>query len=287
MINLYEVLPKDKDLLADIIPESILSNNDNMHIASLDDEGILTGVLSYRGGPGRVDLLWLYVQPFARRQGIATELCNALLMKLQSIDVFYPVEAYFTLEEENYGLHQFFLYHPSFCCLEMDAYYRVSPKVFRASKTVRELMDNAHLEVKRFLECSTKTRNDFYKDVYNNCDGLVSADDQKDMLPELSLCVLKEDEITDAIIMKRARKNELEVSFAYSTSPNGSGLIGVFGEALRVISQKYGDCNLIINAIDRRSEKLTEHLFPEGIKRQVIMNAVSFGLVNPEVSENV
>ena len=102
--------------------------------------------------------------------------------------------------------------------------------------------------------------------------------DEKEIIPELSICNTEKGICTSLVIFKRSEtRRTLELSFLMCRPGELDKLSGLLNEVIKHLKVMYPKHSLVFSLINKESELIAKRFFTKDIKVTEIFEAVSFG----------
>ena len=244
-----------------VFPAVFRESDHRISIGAYREDGAVLGAISFVLVDNQYDIDWLYVIPEVRRQGVATGLIKVFQDFIVKTLERYPVNVRFPVTQEDVSLHRFFLSLPGADVTYSHERYFVSAEDIRKSAPIHNRSAEA-VEVKTFFS----TEEDWQKrtlQTIRRTYGFAVSDEaawKEDCVPDLCLYMSVKNNVLCGIFVQRAAEHMLELVWLYGKYP--PGMFCLLQEAAGTAERLYPEDSLTFEAINEKSEKLAQRLFP-------------------------
>ncbi len=245
-----------------VFPAAFREADNRISIGAYREDGAVLGAISFVLVDNQYDIDWLYVEAEVRRQGIATGLIRVFQDFILKTGERYPVNVRFPVTQEDVSLHRFFLSLPGADVTYSHERYFISPEDIRKSNPIHRRPTET-VEVKSFFSTDDSWQQRTLQSIQRVYGFAVSNEEawKEDCVPELCLYMSVKNNVLCGIFVQRATEHMLDLVFLYGKYP--PGMFQVLGEAVDTAERLFPEDDLTFEAINEKSEKLAQHLFPK------------------------
>lgn len=275
--EIYDIKPSDVDGFESLMPDNLLTGN-YRYIGAIDEDEYAIGILVWHVNTGFLQLDHIAVSPEYIGEKIGKELLDYLFTKLSNVSEFAPVIAVYTDTPEYEAFDEFINSNEDFVVVESGRFHIVDRKAREESAYYQKLKEKSFL-TESFKTVNPTTKKKFYFHLEKAGVHLFTANDEKNLIPELSKCLIKDGEITAVVLVSHNNLDELEVSFVYCEKKHSVDLGMCLTEAIKAADELYPEKRIVFNAENEQSIRLSKKLFGNKIEDVAVFTAVSFGKV--------
>lgn len=273
--KVYDIRQHELEGFSSIIPDDLLTGN-HRYIGAIDEDEYAVGILVWHVNTGFIQMDHIAVSFEYHGEGVAKGLLNYLFTKLESISEFATVIAVYTDTPQYEAFNEFINNSEDFVVVESGRFHIIDKKARENSDFYQKLKEKSfHTETFTTVNHITKKR--FYHHLEKSGIHLFNQNDEKNLIPELSKCSLKNGEITAVVLVSHNNLDELDVSFVYCEKEHSTKLGICLTEAIKAADKLYPDKNIVFNAENEQSISLSKKLFGDNLEDVAVYTAVSFG----------
>lgn len=260
-MNYVWIDTENADDFISVLPRDLTLADSHICVGIVDDEDYICGAICYRYTLYQYDVLWLYVVPEKRRQGIGSQLMDIVFSVIGRSGDIYPISALFEADEEG-SLYPFFLGYG-----KMDVDYSHERYVLRPKDIYGALFppEAAKQTLKQTMFFSLPEKQQKGILAFLKSEEYYAPDDYDtwkiSIVPELCKCILIGEELKNLVFVHRMPGGDLELSYVYSKNPRG--LAEILISTSWDIEEKYPDSRVYFDAVSERAEILAKNLFPK------------------------
>lgn len=276
--DIYDIKQDDLEGFSALIPDDLLSGNFH-YIGAIDDEGYALGVLVWHLNLGYIQMDHIAVFPDYYGSGIGKDLLDYLTDKLYSISEFATIIAVYTNSSQYEAFDEFINKNESFTVVESGRFHIIDKKT-RDNAVYYQKLKEKNFQTESFKSISPITKKRFYQSIEKKGINLFGKSDEKNLIPEISKCTVKDNKIAAVVLVSLNNLSELEVSFVYCDKDHSKDLGICLTEAIKAADNLYPDKNIVFNAENEQSINLSHKLFGDDLVDETVLTAVSFGKID-------
>ncbi len=260
-MNYVWIDAENADDFISVLPRDLTLADCHICVGIVDDEDYICGAICYRYTLYQYDVLWLYVVPEKRRQGIGSQLMDIVFRVIGRSGDIYPISAMFEAGEGD-SLYPFFLGYGKMDVSYSHDRYILKPKEIYGALFPPEAAKQT-LKQTNFFSLSEQQQKGIL--AFLKAEECYAPDDydswKNSIVPELCKCILVGEELKNLVFVHRMPGGDLELSYVYSKNPRG--LAEILISTSWDIEEKYPDSNVYFDAVSERAEMLAKNLFPK------------------------
>lgn len=275
--GIYDIRQSDLEGFSALMPDDLLTG-DYHYIGAIDEDEFAIGILVWHVNTGFIQLDHIAVSPEYFGEKIGKELLDYLFTKLSKISEFAPVIAVYTDTPEYEAFDEFVRTNEDFVVVESGKFHIIDKKAREDSAYYQKLKEKT-FRTESFKTINPTTKKKFYYHLEKSGIHLFKTNNEKDLIPELSKCTVKDGEITAAVLVCHNNLEELEVSLVYCEKDHTPDLGACLTEAIKAADSSYPSKSIVFNAENEQSINLSHKIFGDNLEDVSVLTAISFGKV--------
>lgn len=243
-----------------VLPKELTFTDSHICIGITDEENYICGAICYRYTAYQYDILWLYVVPERRRQGIGSLLVDIVYKVVGRSGDIYPISAMFEADEED-SLYPFFISydkmdvsysHDRYILSPKDVYGALLPPEAGKQTLVQTPFFSLSEGVQKRILSRLREDEGYCPDDYDSW--------KTGIIPQLCRCIIKDDDLKNVVFVHGRPGGNLELSYVYSK--NSRGLAEILMATAWDIEDKFPDAKVYFDAVSEDAGQLAKKLFP-------------------------
>lgn len=259
-MNYIWINEKNREFFSDILPEDLMEDSENICIGAVDDENRRYGGICFRYALYQIDVLWVFVVPEGRLQGVGSALLDLIFGYVMRSGSVYPISARFEAEEDG-TLYPFFISYDKMQVGFSHYRYFIKPNEFRRAK-LPQTGGKESMKQECFFDLSDREQGLILAKLQEEEDYVTGDREswKKSMIPELCRCIRSNGELKNLIFVGKREDGNIELSYLYSVEPKG------LAEMLMLAAwdaEEYDpNAALVFDAVNDRAYSMAEKIFP-------------------------